>query len=196
MKKVKRFKYWILPFSLLLLSSCQGSPFSSEDFTSKIFPNGYWDFLIQVLAFIVLIIAVFFLGYKPVKKMLKKRDDTVSAMIEEAKQNQKVAAEAAARKDDTIAEGKAEANRIIISARKQAEEEAAAILSRAEEEVSLRKKKADEEIEAAKLASKQQIHDEIVDVALAASSKVLGREVSQQDHQELLDDFLKDIEKE
>ena len=194
MKKVKRT---LIPLiCLLTLASCQGSPFTSDDFNAKLFPNGYWDFLIQVLAFIVLLVAVFFIGYKPVKKMLQKRDERINSMIEDAKQNQKIAAEAAAKKEETIEQGKQEASAIILTAKKQAQAEAAAILAKAEEEAALKKKKADEDIEAAKERSKQEIHDEIVEVAIAASSKVLGREVSEKDNKELLNDFLNGIEKE
>ena len=36
------------------------SPFESSEFVAKIFPNGLWDFVIQLLAFVVLILFVFF----------------------------------------------------------------------------------------------------------------------------------------
>ena len=193
MKKAKRLSLLLLPFSALLLSGCQGTPFTSEDFTSKLFPNGFWDFLIQLLAFVVLLIAVFVIGYKPVKKMLKKRHDGVNAMIEDAKTMQRDAHEAIMKKEETIAEGKEQAASIIEAAKRQAESEAAAILAKAEEEASAKRKKADEDIEAAKKKSEQEIHDQIIDVALAASSKVLGREVNEKDNKALLDDFLQEM---
>lgn len=195
MKKIKRSLLWFLPLALGL-TSCQGEPFTSEDFISKLFPNGYWDFLIQLLAFVVLILAVFFIGYKPVKRMLEKRREAVHSMIEDAKANQKVAREAALQKDETIARGKEEANAIILEAKKQAQAEAALILSKAEEEAALKRKKADEDIASAKERSKREIHDEIIDVALSASAKVLGREVTSKDNEELLREFLTDVEKE
>ena len=187
MKKAKRLSLLLLPFSALLLSGCQGTPFTSEDFTSKLFPNGFWDFLIQLLAFVVLLIAVFVIGYKPVKKMLKKRHDGVNAKIEDAKTMQRDAHEAVMKKEETIAEGKEQAASIIEAAKRQAESEAA------EEEASAKRKKADEDIEAAKKKSEQEIHDQIIDVALAASSKVLGREVNEKDNKALLDDFLQEM---
>ena len=193
MKKGKRSLSILLPFLALTLTGCQGEPFGADDFIKKIFPNGYWDFLIQLLAFVVLLLIVFFLGYKPVRKMLQKRHDAVEGMIQDAETNQKVAREAAAKKEATIEEGKQQAASIVANAKKQAETEAGAILARAEEEAMLKRKKADEDIAAAKEASKQEIHDQIVDVAIAASEKVLSREVSEKDNRALLDDFLKDM---
>lgn len=194
MKTVKRFTYILLPILAVMLTSCQGTPFTDSDFTSKIFPNGYWDFIIQIGAFVVLLIAVFFLGYKPIKKMVAKRREKVSKMIEDAEEKQRIASEAAAKKEATILAGKEEASHIIELAKKQAEAERTAIINEAEAQAALRRKKADEEIEAAKEASKQEIREHIVDVALAASSQVLGREVSKEDNQALLDDFLDGIE--
>lgn len=194
MKTVKRFTYILLPILAVMLTSCQGTPFTDSDFTSKIFPNGYWDFIIQIGAFVVLLIAVFFLGYKPIKKMVAKRRENVSKMIKDAEEKQRIASEAAAKKEATILAGKEEASHIIELAKKQAEAERTAIINEAEAQAALRRKKADEEIEAAKEASKQEIREHIVDVALAASSQVLGREVSKEDNQALLDDFLDGIE--
>ena len=59
-----------------LLDDASDPPFTDSDFINKLFPNGLWDLIIQLLAFVVLLLIVFFLGYKPVKKMvaaLKKK---------------------------------------------------------------------------------------------------------------------------
>lgn len=195
MKTAKRLLIVVLPVATCLLSSCQGSPFQDSDFVNKIFPNGMWDFVIQLIAFVVLLLIVFFLGYKPVKKMLTKRQEKIDAMIEDAKANQKVAKEAAAAKDATIDEGKKEAGVIVADARKQAQAEAAQIIAKAEEEAALKRKKADADIEDAKVKAKQEIQDQIIDVAMEASSKILGREVSKKDNEELLEDFLQGMDK-
>ena len=194
MSKKSRFLLWtFLPVSAVVLSACEGSPFTDADFTSKIFPNGYWDFLIQLIAFIILLVIVFFLGYKPVKKMLQKRQDEVEKMVSETKENQRIAKLAAMAKDQTVQEGKEEAERIIVSARKSAELERAKILSSAQEEASAKRKKADEDIAAAKEASKEEVRKEIVDVAMLASKTLLGRGVDSADNKRLLEDFVSEL---
>ena len=196
MGKKKRFILWtLLPVAATLLCACEGVPFTDQDFVAKIFPNGYWDFLIQLLAFVVLLVVVFFVGYKPVKNMLKKRQDGVNAMIEETKTNRDEAKKAALAKEQTIQEGKEEAERILSSARKQAEHERQELLAKAKEEAELQRKKAAEEIEAAKAASKEAVRKEIVDVAMLASSTLLGREVSSEDNKRLVEDFVESLNK-
>ncbi len=190
----------ILAFPLLLsvfsLCSCQENPFGQDtqaatnSFTSKIFPNGIWDFVIQLIAFVILLLIVFFLAYKPVKKMLRKRKEEFTKMVEDTEANQAIARHAAENADLVIEEGKQEAGAIIAEARKQAEEEKQAILKQAEEEALQMRKRAEVEIEEAKEASKAEMREQIIDVAMLASEKVLGREVDHQDNDRLVADFL------
>ena len=53
--------------------------------------------------------------------------------------------------------------------------------------------RADKEIEEAKAASIEEVKESIVDVAIAASSQVLEREVSKEDNERLIKDFVSDI---
>lgn len=187
----KRSLWILLPLSGFL---CACSPFRDDEFTAKIFPNGYWDFVVQLIAFVVLLILVFVIGYKPVKKMLKKRRDAVNAMIEDAKSNQAIAYKAAMEKDQTIDEVKQEAERIIESARKQAELERDRILKAADAEVEAKRRRAEEDIRAAEEASKEAVRTHIIDVAMMASENLLGREVNTEDNARLVADFVDGID--
>ncbi|MBQ7243525.1 MAG: F0F1 ATP synthase subunit B [Bacilli bacterium] len=193
MRKTTRNLWILLPIAAALLSSCAGAPFEAQDFVEKIFPNGYWDFFIQLIAFILLLIIVFFLGYKPIRKMMQKRHDAVNAMIEDAKQNQIIAEKAAKASDQTIQEGKEEAERILAAARKQAEFEREKTLQETKREIEARKKKADEDILAAQEASKEEVRRQIVDVAMLASEALLQREVNTEDNKRLVEGFVEDL---
>jgi len=176
--------------SACFLSSCNGSPFSESDFVNKLFPNGPWDLIIQLGAFLVLIAIVFFLGYKPIKKMLTTRKEYVQKQLDDAEAAKKTVADAALVANQEIEKGKEEALSIINEAKIQADKEATSIIAKAKEEASLRRIKADEEIRQAQEASKQQMRDEIIDVALQASSQVLKRNVDDKDNQRLVDELL------
>lgn len=193
MRTAKKTLWIVLPLAAAALSSCQGAPFEESDFVAKIFPNGYWDFLIQLIAFILLLLIVFFLGYKPIRAMMKKRQDAVNAMIEDTKNNQAIAEKAAKASDQTILEGKEEAERILNQARRQAEFEREKMLQATKEEVEAHKKKADEEILAAKQASQEEVRRQIVDVAMLASETLLQREVNTEDNKRLVEGFVDDL---
>ena len=179
--------------NLLVFTSGQEGPIEKDDLISKIFPSTPWDVVIQLSAFVILLLIVFFVGYKPVKKLLAERKTYVEGQIRNAEESNRIAKEAAEKKDDVIAEGRAEAARIIEDARAQASLEANAIVSSAKEEAARRRVEADKEIEEAKAASIEEVKESIVDVAIAASSQVLEREVSKEDNERLIKDFVSDI---
>ncbi|MDY6430128.1 MAG: F0F1 ATP synthase subunit B [Bacilli bacterium] len=169
------------------------NPFSADDFVNKVFPNNIWELVIQIAAFVILLLIVFFIAYKPVKKMLKKRGDFIETNINEALEKNKIATEAALNKEKTIEEGKLEASRIINAAKIEAAAEANKILAEAKEDAAKVKKKADEDIKLAKEQSLLETRNEMVDVALSASSVLLGREINDEDNSRLVSDFINSI---
>ncbi|MBP5091091.1 MAG: F0F1 ATP synthase subunit B [Bacilli bacterium] len=165
-----------------------------EDVINKLIPN-VWDFVIQLIAFIVLIFIVFHFAYKPVKKLLKERGDYIEKNIKDSEKSKVEAAQYAKESQENIAKSREEANRIVAESKKQATIEAESIKTQAKEEVIALKKSAEEEIALAKKKSEQDVQREIVGVAIAASEAVLGREVNKEDEERLLNDFVKEVKK-
>ncbi len=180
--------------AVVFLSSCQGQPFTEEDFNKKLFPNGFWDLIIQLTAFVILLLIVFFLGYKPLKRMLEKRRQYVETQLSEAEQAKIYVQEATVLAEQEVAKGKVEAANIIAEAKTQAEAEAAAIIQEARDEAAARRVAADEEIRLAQEASKQEIREQIIDVALQASQAVLGRNVETPDNQRMIDELIDELD--
>lgn len=177
-------------------SSAGNAPFSPNDFLEKLFPQGFGvNLLIQLLAFVVLLLAVIFLAVKPVKNLVQKRRAYVNENLRGSEEAKKIAEENARESEGLIAEAKEKATSIVEGAKVQAQKEADKIIGQAHEETALIRKKADQDIESAKKKSEQETHDAIVDVALAASSQILGREVNSDDNARLVDDFVNDLEK-
>ena len=187
-------KAGIEPMDILLFDALRflasDAPFSDSDFINKIFPNGLWDLIIQLLAFLVMMGVVIFLGYKPIKQMVAKRREYVASEISSAEEANRVAQKAAASADSVIAEGKATALRIVEEAKKEGETARSAIIAEAEKEAAERKKAADADIALAREKSLQEVRSEIVGVALAASEAVLRREVSEKDNDALIAQFV------
>ncbi|OPZ34816.1 MAG: ATP synthase subunit b [Tenericutes bacterium ADurb.BinA155] len=180
-----------LPFFLIFDDS--SSPFQDSTFLQKLFPN-FWDFLVQFLAFIVLLLIVYFLGYKRIKKLIKARKDYVEHNLRDSEDQKAIAERNAKLSAQNIDASKQQAAAIITSAKAQADKEAAAIVAKAKEDAILEKQKADQDIAAAKKKSQDEIHQQIVEVAISASSQVLGREVDSKDNARLVSDFVKDLD--
>ena len=114
-------------------------------------------------------------------------------MVDDVKEDKAIAHKAALEVDQTISEGKEEAARIIAEAKSEAEFQAKQIIDTANAEAMAKRQRADEDIEAAKRASIESTRKEMVDVAMLASAKLLGREVNDKDNERLVKSFVDDV---
>lgn len=167
---------------------------TKEGFIDKLFPNP-WDALAVFLAFVILLVVVFYFAYKPLKKLIQKRADYVDGKLRNAEQSEKEAAKKVEEAKLEVKKSHQEALVIVEQAKLDAEKEKERIHQKAKEE-------ADQEVARAKLEikqeiekSKDEIHSQIVDVAFDASKKVLSREVKDSDNEKLINQFIDDLEK-
>lgn len=142
--------------------------------------------------FIVFLIFRIFL-YKPVCNILDKRKELAAKEISEAQ-----AAKEAAQKTEQeylarLADAKAEAAELVkqATARAQAREEE--IISDANRSAAEIRAKAEEAIERDKKRAMNEIKDEISDIVVLAASKVVGKEISVQDNEKLISEFLVNV---
>ncbi len=155
----------------------------------KLIPN-LLSFVVQFLSFLVLILVVFILAYKPVKKILKKRADYIENEIKEARESNLEAEKNVAEAKEMVASSKVQASEIIARAEKQGQERYDMMLASANNEIVEMKKDAEKDIERAKEEAIQDIRNEMVNVALSASEEILKREVDSKDNKRLAEDFI------
>lgn len=166
---------------------------TKEGFLEKLFPNP-WDALAVFLAFVLLLIVVFYFAYKPVKKLIKKRADYVEGKLRNAEQSEKEASQKVEEAQLELKKSRQEALVIVEQAKADANKERQRIHEKAKEEADQEVARAKQEIEQEIEKSKDEIHSQIVDVAFDASKKVLSREVNQKDNEKLIDEFISDLE--
>jgi len=176
----------------ILFTSAFGDD-AQKTFIDKIFPN-FWDFLTQLLAFLVLLAVVIIFGYKPIKKLLDARKNYVKENLDGSLKAKLEAEEASKVAQKEINESKIKASKIVEEAKLEATKEREKIIEAAKEDAKKELIKASEDVELAKKAAKESIQKEIVDVALQASTQLLGREVSSKDNKKLVEDFVSSIE--
>ena len=183
----------------LIFSGVAGdaSPFSPEDFLNKLFPN-VWSFLINFIALIVLFVVVYFVAYKPLKKLVNKRKDYVERNLRDSEQAKSISERKAKEADKLIEDASIKADEIIEKAGQyiSREEENFDVHGHVWEQISKRQQDADIAIKQAEEKSRQEMHDEIVNLALDASKQVLKREVNEKDNKDLVNDFVEGMNKE
>ena len=165
---------------------------TKDDIISKLIPN-WVSFVVQLLAFLVMVIVIIIFAYKPVKKMLKKRQDYIEDNIKQAEIAKSEALDNITKSEETLNSSKKEANEIIEQAKLDAEKEKARILEETSQEVSVMKENAQKDIEQSKLDAQEEIRKEMVNLAIEASSEVLGRNINNQDNQRLAENFIRSM---
>ena len=170
------------------------APFSSEDFIKKLVPNG-WSLLINLLALLVTFTILYFLAYKPIKKYLKARQDTVKKNIDDAEEAKRVAQATITNRDAIIRDANEQAVNIVNKAKDDGEKKRQEIVKAAEDEAAKKLDQARESIKQEEIASREAIKKEIVDVALDISQAVLPREITEEDNKRMLNELTNQLEK-
>ena len=163
-----------------------------ETIRNNLIPS-WVSFVMQVAAFIILLIIVVFVAYKPVKKMLKARQDYIEKEISDAEKSKADAEVYLKQSEETILASKKQASEIILDAQIEAKRQQEEILLNASQEVEKMKKMAEEDIQRSRQEALDEIHKEIVEVALLTSSEILKREVNDKDNARLAKEFIDNL---
>lgn len=189
----KKLSGILLALGVLLLTGCDAQEDISNTISNSI-PNLYVT-LAQLGAFIVMVLIVIFLGYKPIKKKLEARKKYVEDKIKDADSKVKDAELTKKQAEKEILNSKVEANKIIQEAKSTALESAKKITDDAQAEIEKVKKQNEEELAIKKAQLEKQAHNKIVSTAIETSKEILGREITKEDNDKLVDDFLDQLDK-
>lgn len=158
----------------------------------KLFPS-IPAFVIQFVVLIIMIVAVFFLAYKPIRKILDKRKEHIDESIKSASKNKELTEIELRQAKDNVIASEEKANQIVEQAKVEALEAKSKILEGTMLEVEKMKQEADEDIEQSYRDSIDEIKKEIVNVALDTSKEMLKREINEKDNQKIIKEFLSKV---
>ena len=147
----------------------------------------------MILQWINFGILLFFLSkvlYKPLLNVLDKRRAMVEGEIAEAKKKKDEAQEIFREYQSRLDDLKAEGRKIVEDARRQAVIEKDKILDSASAEAKLIIENSRLEIEAHTLEARDEIKRQVADLVVECASKVIEREVREEDHQKYIEDFI------
>ena len=184
--------FGIILFSLSFLTSCE--PIKGEQIIEKLFPN-VWALIAQLISFLILVIGMIFLVYKPVKKYLTKRREILDNEVKDTEENKNKALNNVLTSEKEIASSKQKAKTIINNAEISASKKRDEIIENAKIEAKDIIKDANIAADKIKEDAKLELKNQIVDTALKASKKVLEREVSEKDNEKIIDDFISQLDK-
>ena len=146
-----------------------------------------WHIVISLANLVILFLILKKLLFKPVKKIVDKRQKEIESEYKKAEKTQAEADAIKAEWEGKMATAEAEADKIIRDAVERADSRNEVMLyeSREKADQIIRKAKAD--IERERKDARETIKKEIVDVSQTLSEQIIGREINMDDHRDLID---------
>ena len=134
-----------------------------------------WTLWLQFANFFVLMFVLNFLLYRPLRKVLAERRETVDGSYSKAKKLEEQINEKMARYQEKLQEAKLQGNQEKAALRAAALEDERQILSQSHETASKNLKAIKNQVVAEAQKARRSLREESRDLALGVASKVLGR---------------------
>jgi F-type H+-transporting ATPase subunit b len=152
-----------------------------------------WTLVFQIANTLVLFLLLRHFLFKPVKGMIEQRQNMITDQLDDAKVKNEDAEKLIADYDDKIKNIEEKGRVMIREASTKAEARASEIIKDAEKDAELIKKRAEKEIEREKLKAVNELKEEIVSLSLLAASKVLEKDIDENQHKTLINQFLDEV---
>lgn len=149
----------------------------------------------SIIVFIILLVVIIKFVLKPVNKMLAKRQEDIRQAVDGAEkqmqqaqvfieEQKKAVDEARKAARQLIEESKTAAKKIKDEIEEKANDKSKQILESALEEIRLEKQR-----------SVAAVKNQIVDIAIEATQKIVGKTLTENDHKKLIEESLKEVSK-
>lgn len=152
-----------------------------------------WTFLAQVCNLMIQLVIFKKLLLNPVKKVIAERKAKADSQIADAEKLRTEAEAMKAEYEQNLQSARTEANQIVAAAQKTAAARSEELLGEARAQAAALKQKAEADIAQERKKAVNEVKDEIGGMAMEIASKVVEREIKETDHQDLIDEFIKNV---
>ena len=152
-------------------------------------------FFAQILNFLILVVILRAVAYKPVVRMLKAREDRIQESLDKADADAVEADKMLAEYKDKLAAANAKAETIVRNAEKRASEEREEKRAEAKREIEQMKKAAAAEIQRDRERASEQLRAEVVALSMAAAGKIIAKNMDKAENEQLVGEFVDKLDK-
>jgi F-type H+-transporting ATPase subunit b len=149
----------------------------------------------SIVVFVILAVVLWKVALKPVNNMITKRQEEIREKIDDADRKSLEANKYLEDQKKSVDKARLEAKKIIDEGKEAARKIKEEIEHQASEKSKLMLEDALTEIRSEKDRSINEVKDEMVDIALSASHKMISKTLSEEDHKKLIEESLKDLGK-
>ena len=148
--------------------------------------------LAQIFNFLVLLILLRAVAYKPFMNMLEKRKELIESSIAAAEEDKKQAEQLRASLQAELKRTREEAAEIMAKATKNAEEQAQQIIEAAKAEANRVKDSAVVEIQREKEKAVSELRDQVATLSILVAGKIIDQKLNDDIQKDLVNKFVKE----
>ena len=148
--------------------------------------------VLHLINLVILTVGLYFLLFKPVKKMIRERQEKVKKIEKENAELNEEVKELKSSSEKVLSEAKKEVAVIHENAVKVAKQKADDIMADAKEKAKALVDRTETEMDEERRMLRSDVEKQIADVSLAVAEKVIGRDISKEDNRRLIEESLKE----
>ncbi|MGQ9511625.1 F0F1 ATP synthase subunit B [Thermodesulfitimonas sp.] len=149
--------------------------------------------LAQIFHFLLLLVLLRLVAYKPLMRILEERQKLVADRIAQAEQRQAEAERIKADMEAELRRAREEAQQIIERATKASEQQAQAIMDAAKEEAARLKESAMTDIQREKDKALAELKDQVANLAILVAGKVIREGLTAEVQEKLIQDAISEV---
>ena len=151
--------------------------------------------LAQIINFLILVVLLRAVAYKPVARLLQQRSDKIRNDLEKAEADRKAAEQTLADYKVQLADAHKKAQDIVDKANLTARQEHDAAVAETRKEIERMKQVAQAEIENERNRAFEDMKSQIVTLSLAAAGKVVSKNIDTKENDKLVNEFISNLNK-
>ena len=152
-------------------------------------------FIAQILNFLILVVILRAVAYKPVVRMLQARQDKIAESLTKADEDVEKAEAVLKEYQEQLSGARVKAQAIIDKASKRAQEEREASVLETKREIEQMKKAAQAEIQRERALAVEQLKGEVVALSMAAAGKIIAKNLDAGENEQLISEFVNKLDK-
>lgn len=151
------------------------------------------DSIVQLVVFLTLLYLLRKFAWDKLMDMMKQRENHIAGEIDAAERSNQEAKKLLEQQTATLKEARVEAQSLVENAKKIAEDQKSDIVKAAQEEANRLKEAAKKEIQQEKEQAVVALREQVASLSVLIASKVIEKELNEQDQQKLIDDYVKQV---
>ena len=150
-------------------------------------------FIWTILTFLILFFVLSKFAWRPLLKALESRENTIKSSLDDAEKAKQELESLNAETETIISEARSEAQSIRLEAKSAAEKVKADIIAQAGEDAKKLLYENEKQIQVEKDRAINEIRQEVVGLTLTVAERVIRKNLSKEDNQDLIEDSLKTL---